>query len=407
MAQVITVAFSPLITRFYGPEAFGLLGVFASLLTMLAPIAALSYPFAVVLPKEDADAKGIIRLSLTIAPLTSMFVALLLLFDGKKILALLGSESIAPYVMLIPLSMFFIACEQVTQQWALRKKYFSLTARNSILKALFLNCAIVGTGFLFSSGFVLIVLSAAGHILHALLFWSGFNSIQKRTVPLIKPITSPRPLRELLRAYYDFPLYRTPQTFLNALSQSLPILMLAFFFGPASTGFYSIGRKVLGLPSALVGAAVGNVFFPRIAEAAQNGENITRLILKATIALAAVGLIPFSLIFAFGPWVFSIVFGSDWITAGEYARWLSVWLFFGFINVPSVKTLPVISAQKFLMIFELYTLFTRAFSLLVGVYLFESDLIAIIIFSCSGAIINFALVLITLHKSKGQQKRRI
>jgi O-antigen/teichoic acid export membrane protein len=52
-AQVITMAFAPLITRLYGPEAFGLLGTFVAILGIVTPLAALTYPIAIVLPKSD------------------------------------------------------------------------------------------------------------------------------------------------------------------------------------------------------------------------------------------------------------------------------------------------------------------------------------------------------------------
>ena len=50
-AQAITMAFAPIITRIYGPEAFGLLGTFMAILAVLTPVAALTYPIAIVLPR--------------------------------------------------------------------------------------------------------------------------------------------------------------------------------------------------------------------------------------------------------------------------------------------------------------------------------------------------------------------
>src|SRR5690606_8930446 len=138
---------------------------------------------------------------------------------------------------------------------------------------------------------------------------------------------------------------RAPQILINAISQSMPILLLASFFGPASAGFYSIGRTVLGMPTQLIGKSVGDVFYPRIAEAANNGENITRLLTKATLALAAVGILPFGIVMIFGPWLFEFVFGGEWKIAGEYARWLALWSFFAFVNRPSVKSIPVLNLQ--------------------------------------------------------------
>src|SRR5690625_4203888 len=78
-AQAITMAFSPVITRLYGPEAFGLLGTFAATLAIVTPIAALTYPIAIVLPKKDDDARGIAKLSLLLALFISLVLAVGLL----------------------------------------------------------------------------------------------------------------------------------------------------------------------------------------------------------------------------------------------------------------------------------------------------------------------------------------
>ena len=61
-AQVINLLASPIITRMYGPDAFGLLGTFIAFLGVLTPIAALSYPLAIVLPSSDREAKDLLVL---------------------------------------------------------------------------------------------------------------------------------------------------------------------------------------------------------------------------------------------------------------------------------------------------------------------------------------------------------
>ncbi len=50
LSQAIAMAFSPLITRLYGPEAFGLQSVFVTVVGLVSTVAALGYPTAIVLP---------------------------------------------------------------------------------------------------------------------------------------------------------------------------------------------------------------------------------------------------------------------------------------------------------------------------------------------------------------------
>jgi O-antigen/teichoic acid export membrane protein len=164
-AQAITMAFAPFITRLYGPEAFGLLGVFMALVLMTAPIAALTYPIAIVLPKEDSDAKGLAWLSFYIALGMSSFIAIILFFWGDGFLTLIGSQSILPYVMLLPLSMFFAAMLQIAEQWLIRKKHFKITAKVAVYKSFIVGTLQAGFGFIKPIGAVLIIVATLGSIL--------------------------------------------------------------------------------------------------------------------------------------------------------------------------------------------------------------------------------------------------
>src|SRR5690554_2213898 len=64
-------------------------------------------------------------------------------------------------------------------------------------------------------------------------------------------------VRQVAHEYRDFPLYRAPQLLVNSLGFALPTLLLTATFGAAAAGFYAVTQMVMGLPSALIGRAVG------------------------------------------------------------------------------------------------------------------------------------------------------
>lgn len=406
-AQVISMLFSPIITRLYGPEAFGVLGVFVSLIAIVTTIAALTYPIAIVLPKEDSDAKGIIKLSLYIALAMSTLMALILALFGAEIINILQIEVLSPYLLLIPLVMFFAAGRQVTEQWLIRKKQFKVTAKVAVAQAFIVNSTNSGAGLFYPVGATLIFISTIGHSLHMLMLaWgarttylaaaSNKESEQQETATSII---------DLAKNHSDFPIYRGPQVFIAAVTQSMPVLLLTALFGPAAAGFYAIGLKVLGLPSQLIGKAVGDVFYPRIAEAAQKSENISKLLTKATLLLAAVGLIPFGMVIVFGPWLFSFVFGANWEVAGVYASWIALWSYALFISNPSIKTLPVLSEQRFHLIFTIFNIIFRGSALMIGGFIFKSDVVGVALFGISGAVLSIVLTVVTIAKSRAYDAR--
>lgn len=172
--------------------------------------------------------------------------------------------------------------------------------------------------------------------------------------------------------------------------------MLTAFIGPASAGYYSLSRTILGLPATLIGEAVTSVFYPRITSAIQNKERSRSLIVKATLIMAIVAAIPFGIVILFGPVLFSTIFGNNWHAAGEYAQWLAIWSFSGFINKPSIAAIPVLKLQRHLLLIEVVSILARILGLLVGLYVFNSGLMSVAIFSIISTLSNIAIVLFTV-----------
>lgn len=397
-AQAITMAFAPIITRLYGPEAFGLLGTFIAIVAVVTPIAALSYPIAIVLPKEDSDARGIARLSAYIALGIATLVALVLLVVGDWLVELLRIQEISSFIFLIPLVIVFAAWFQINQQWLIRKKQFKITARVAVFQAFIINSAKAGMGLFKPLATVLIVLYTLGKAIHSFMLSIGAKKAKEQNQEENNPLPQTS-LWELAKRHYDFPLYRAPNEFINAVSRGLPVLMLAAFFGPAYAGFFTLCQKLLGMPTQLISKSVGDVFYPRITEAAHSGRNLTRLILKSTLGLAGIGVVPFALVAAFGPWLFGFVFGQEWVFAGEYARWLALLMFFQFINSPSVKAIPVLGLQFSLLFYGVSVSILRLVALVLGFFIFQSDLIAIALFSIVGVIMYIFLISYVVLKS--------
>jgi len=397
-AQVITLLLSPIITRIYGPDAFGVLGTFVALINIIAPIAALTYPIAVVLPKEEDEALGVVRLSLRITLIITILSLIILFFFRNYLINIFNLEEISSYLFLIPLVILFSGIMQISEQWLIRTKQFAINAKVNFLQSIIINVSKVGIGLFNPVASVLVILQVISNGLKAfmMIVFSGsfrkirFSTVVKSNLSLIKP----------LKKYKDFPLFRAPEVLLSAFSQNLPVLLLTAFFGPASAGFYTIGRSVLSLPSRLIGKAVGDVFYPHITEAANRNENITRLIARATIALIIVGIIPFGVIILFGPSLFKFIFGTSWEYAGEYARWISLLSFSIFINRPSIRSLPVLNAQGFLLAYTVIILVVQSISLVIGFYIFNSDLVAVALFGITGLILNIILIILTIKKSR-------
>ncbi|TMN21930.1 lipopolysaccharide biosynthesis protein [Lentibacillus cibarius] len=397
-AQAITIALSPIITRLYGPEAFGIMGTFTALTSIIIPVAALTYPIAIVLPKSDKNAKGLIKLSIFVTLIIAFLTTIILLFFKNSILEAFQIEGISSFLYLIPLVIIFAGLMQVSEQWLIRTNQFSINAKANFMQSVVVNGGKVGIGLIYPTATVLVALQATGNGIKALMMIIFAKRSDYKGE--MQPQERGDSVKKLAKKHRDFPLYRAPEEFFSAISQNIPILFLTSFFGPAAAGFYNIGKTVLSLPSRLIGQSIGDVFYPRISEAANNGESLNRLIIKATLALGAIGIIPFGTVIMFGPWLFEFVFGEGWNVAGEYSRWISLASFSVFMNKPSVRAIPVLALQRLYLFFSIIRLIIRSSALIVGFVVFDSDVIAIALFGITGALLNAVLILSTIKISK-------
>src|SRR5699024_10541627 len=106
-AQLITVLVSPIITRLYGPEAFGIMGTFSAIANIIIPIAALTYPVAIVLPKKDNEAKTLIKLSISISMVLSIISLFIIMLFHNQITNIFNLTSISNFLYLIPMVFIF------------------------------------------------------------------------------------------------------------------------------------------------------------------------------------------------------------------------------------------------------------------------------------------------------------
>ncbi|WP_386042013.1 lipopolysaccharide biosynthesis protein [Vreelandella sulfidaeris] len=398
-AQAISLVFSPLVTRLYTPEAFGILGTFLAILAVTAPLAALNYPMAIVLPKHDDEAICLVQLSILLGLINAILIAGLLWLWGGAFVALIGLEAMAPYMFALPVAIGLSAFLTSMMQWVIRKKKFVFKAKIGVVQALLVNGAKVAIGMVIPQAGVLILVTTFGSGLHAFMLSRQVSSFafSTRSVRLLKPFST---YQKLAFRYKDFVFFRTPQSILNAASQGLPLVILTASFGASTAGFYALSRMVLEAPAKLVGHSVVTVLYPRINEAAMERESIPRLVFNATLALLAIGVLLFGSLIIVAPSLFGWAFGSEWRQAGNFTQWLALWTIVSFAARPSVAAIPVLGLERFFLLHEVISAVVRLSALLVGALLWDSAIVAIALFSIVNIVSYSVLTLIVLQVAK-------
>lgn len=393
-AQALTLAFTPLITRIYSPDAIGEFGGFVAILNVMLPIAALTLPAAIVLPKRDETAARLVQICFLISLILSLLTLAITAVFYRDIANLLNFSSSPEYLLLLPFAMLFAGSYQVLQQWLIRSRQFTRIARISILQSLFVNVGKVAGGLFAPVALSLIIIQTLGQALFVMLMFRF-----RPNSALVKKAKLRVAYRVLVRKFRQFPLFQMPQQALNAVSISVPVILLSSLFSPAVAGWYTLSRTIMTAPSVVLGRAVGDVYYPQLTSLYQQQLPLTKTIIKGTLSLLFLGSVPFGIVAIWGPELFILAFGSQWSEAGEMSRWIALWTLLMFANPPALKAIMVLQKQHIALAINIVTLTLRICTLFIGAYNYQSMIVAVAGYALVSMLHNIVIISLAIISS--------
>jgi O-antigen/teichoic acid export membrane protein len=392
-AQALGILASPILTRLYGPGDYGIAALYASILGIITVVACWCYQFAIVLPEKDEDAANLLALSVLICFGMAALILVLVALFRIPVARLLGAPKLAPWLWLMPLSLLEAGLFQALNYWSTRRKQFArLAARTITQSAVTASTQVVagvalhpGMGGLIS-GTIIGTLTATGQLAMQIFRDEG---------NILKSYINRADVKRMLIRYREFPIYLSWGTLLNSASFTMPMLLLGYFFNPAVVGYYALGYTVMSMPMSLVGGSVAQVFLPRATEARRSGS-LERLTLEMFKRLLGIGFVPILLIAVVAPNLFAVIFGARWWMAGEYVRWIGVWLLFVFISSPLSGLFSVMERQRVYLIINVVIFSTRLLVFILG-GIKGNALFTIALCGITGAVLYIFMCIYILH----------
>lgn len=341
--QAIVVLASPILTRLYTPEDFGVLAVYSSLLGILSTVAALRYELAIPLPEKDEDAAALVRLSLVIVIGMSLLVGFGVWNCIDIILKLF---SIGSYIWLLPFGLFTVGMYQVFNYWAIRKCLFNHISRTKFNQSLAMISTQLILGLLIKNPFGLIIGNILGGTVGASTLSSSYRKIE------LKP--SFFKIKHVAKKYIRFPLISSFSSLLNSGALQLPSLLIAWLYGSTAAGWFALVQKVMGLPMTLIGQAVAQVYFGEASHLMRikDFHSLSKLYIKLTYRLLLITLFPALIIGLGGREIFGLIFGIQWETAGSYAQILVLMFVFQLISAPLSQTMNILNRQHWQLLWD-------------------------------------------------------
>jgi lipopolysaccharide exporter len=382
VSLIITLLASPIITRLYGPAAFGLVALFTSITGILGVIACLRYELAIVLPKSDEEAANIFGLCMLLVVLVSIATIPGIILLQQPIVQFLKAPQLGQFFWLIPPTLLISGTFLALNYWNTRTKQFKRLSIARISSSFSTTGTQLGAGFLgYTTGGVLIYANILGQLVSTCVL--GLQ-IMREHLSFFKQNITWKGMVEASKKYSNFPKYDVWSALINTISWQVPVLLLSSFFSTTIVGYYSLGMMMVTIPMSLIGGAIAQVFFQRAAIAQHEGS-LSIIFEDAYSFLIKISLFPLLLLTFIGQDLFILIFGPSWGEAGYYIQILSVWAVFLFISSPLSAILSVAGKQKTGLILSTINLITRFLSIVIGGVLGSATL-SILFFSLSGIV---------------------
>ena len=328
-SQLLTLLIFVLLARLYSVEDLGRFSFFLQLAALLTLLANGRYELVILLGKTRREA-------------TTAFQLCCMINIAVRVL-ILSPFLFFEHIRLLPLYIFVSALSASCSYWFNFNSRLSLIARYGIVQSLSANSLKALLGYIHPCVNGLLWADIIGYLVGI-----GSCITQKRLYSGIYYIHW-REIWEMAYRFRHFPYFMLPLSLVNALSVSLPILVLAGYFSMEKIGFLSMALTLGVAPVKLWASSLEQVI---------SGELTSYIKQKLSVSSLFRNLL--SKIFR---WLLPAIIFAFFLIPPAVKLFLMAWfLSLSFISVPNL-----LGKQRMALILELLFIICRTIALMVGV----------------------------------------
>ena len=381
LAQGITFAFLPLLTRLYTPNDFGILAIYVSFVGVFSAAACLRLDIAIPLAKGRQEAQSLLMLSIIFCFMTSIISTGIIY--GIIIFSSTASNiaKLKPYFWLIPLGVLTAGLYSSLQFYAIKESQFKKVAKTRLWQSICgvaIQVSIGLLGFLNAFGLIFGQMVSGG---------AGILSLSQGVLNIkVLRIFISRRVRMafVLIKYKNFLKYSTIESLANSASIQVPIILIFMYSSVSEAGYIMLAMKMMQVPMRLVGASIGQVFLSQAAEE-NRLKRLDQFVMRSINSLIKAGCGPIIFIGMLAPYFVPYIFGSSWVRAGAIVIWMTPWFVVQFLVSPIAMVLHVTENQKTALYLQISGLLIRVLAVVLPVtfslgYMVESYAVSGFIF---------------------------
>lgn len=398
MAQAITAASMPIVTRLYTPEMIGMISIYLSFFNFWLSFLTWRYESALLITENEEDSHHVFRLGAVLAFLTALLAIPVL--GGLQYSGILGFDVLPHWAPLVAfLSLLGFGWFMLYRAWLLRLREVRVISTSAVAR----SGANAGTRVLSGGvGFGIYGLFLA----EILGSWSALGAVRNKTKKLLRgpaPEWRFRSIKNVAIRYKKFAQYEMPSAVVNQLAIALPVPLAGALYGAEAAGWFGLARLLYAIPNGQIGKAAGDVFQMELGRCVREKkiEKGERLFYQFSGRLALIGLIPLTVAIFLAPALVPYIFGDEWSEMGNVVAHMAPWMFMALIVSSMSRALSVLEKQQWKLIYDVFSL-----SIVLSAFLMakknQASLIEFIDYlslGLSGAyIVYFLIIVIFLRK---------
>jgi O-antigen/teichoic acid export membrane protein len=394
LAQFVSIATAPLLTRIYTPHDYGVLGIFLGVSAIFNIVSTFNFPVAIFIPQDMEEVKKLFQLSIFIVSVVSVLSLLVVLLLGSGISSLFNLPELSHWLYFIPPVLFFYGTQFILFVYLNRLKQYRAISVSKVVAAFSSVLVSVGLGLLYGGPLGLILGTFFNYAVVSVLMMIYLLREEKR---LFSDLIDFGQMKYYFKQYRNFPLYTLPSDFINIFVNQLPVFVLGTA-SPQKVGHFNISNRILATPVQFVSVSISDILRQKLSEEMHSNRDCSSTY-RSMFRPLLLFIVPFMLLFFFAPDIFAFVFGESWRPAGYFTQLMTPYFLLKFLAVPFVPVYSLAMRQREEFLLHLYLLVSTLLLVGFSVYFKHDTDRMILLFSVNYAVVYIFYLLRTYRFS--------
>lgn len=343
IAQVISIAVSPLITRIYTKEELGIYTLLLTIVSIFGSVICGRYDMKIVSVSTERESQALCKGSIQITLASSVIVTLgyytYLIFFTKE------SSYTAQYTFWVFPILIGTGLVNIFTSYNNRHKEYAIISKVGILRSLIQSGFSVILGYMHFNVFGLILSQILG-------VFSGLSWQSKEFRKNYKSPISQKEVNKVLLNNSKQPLFSVPAVLAATSAYSITNIFISSLYGLSVLGSYSISFRLLGMPLSIISTNISRLFFKEGSIEYDKTRSVKRTFLKISLLTFLIALPMVVFLELFAPQLFSFFFGASWKDAGVYVQYLAPMFGIRLVVTSLATSLIILNKQQFEMIIQ-------------------------------------------------------